>query len=279
GSFEFEHQGVALHGATVAVKHEGQIWYLQFAASTRLHSLTHNGIALRLMGAGLIWYSLVLLIGCGICCYLTLKSTLQPLRTRPESAATIPPRSMHARLAVEKVPYEIVPLVNSFNHVLDRLERGYRVQQEFLATAAHELKTPLALIRAQIEVKENSEDRDLLLNDVAHMTRQVQQLLLLAEVSEEQNYNLAPVDVAEVINEVTSYLQPMAKRANVQIIIAHILEANWQADRAALFVLIKNLLENSIQHAPDNSKIKIEIVTDRITVRDWGPGMDEEQLQ
>lgn len=279
GSFEFEHQGVALHGATVAVKHQGQVWYLQLAASTRLHSLTHKGIALRFMGAGIIWFSLVLLFVFGICCYITLKYTLKPLRNVSESAAAISPRSIHARLAVEKVPYEIVPLVNSFNHVLDRLERGYRLQQEFLATAAHELKTPLALIRAQIEVKENSKDRDLLLNDVAHMTRQVQQLLLLAEVSEEQNYHLAPVDVAEVVNEVASYLQPMAKLANVQITITHLLDANWQADRAALFVLIKNLLENAIQHAPDNSEIKIEITTERVTVRDWGPGMDEEQLQ
>src|SRR5690606_41036614 len=90
----------------------------------------------------------------------------------------------------------------------------------------------------------------------------------LAEVSEEQNYNLAAVDIAEVVNEVASYLQPMAKLANVQITITHLLDAHWQADRAALFVLLKNLLENSIQHAPDNVKIKIESVTEGITGRE-----------
>ena len=78
----------------------------------------------------------------------------------------IAPHSLRARLPTDGVPTEIAPLVDSFNNVLDRLERGYRVQQEFLATAAHELRTPLALIRTQIELTDDGEDRRALLNDV-----------------------------------------------------------------------------------------------------------------
>ena len=52
------------------------------------------------------------------------------------------------------VPAEISPLVDSFNRTLERLDQGYRVQKEFLGNAAHELKTPLTLIRAQIELME-----------------------------------------------------------------------------------------------------------------------------
>lgn len=278
GAFRFENQGVSLQATTIIINRDGQPWYFQFAVSERLHYLLHQVIGLQFMGAGIITFSLVLLVVFGICGFITLTYTLKPLRKVSESAATISPRSIHARLNDEKVPYEIAPLVQSFNRVLDRLEHGYRVQQEFLATAAHELKTPLALIRAQIEVKEKSDDRDLLLNDVAHMTRQVQQLLLLAEVSEEQNYTLVSLDVAEVINEVVAYLQPMAKTAKVQITIAHILEAHWQADRSALFVLLKNLLENAIQHAPPNSDINIDITANEVSIRDWGPGMEEEHL-
>ena len=278
GAFEFEHQGVPLQAATIIVERNGQPWYFQFAVSERLHYMLHQGIGLRFMGAGIITFSLVLLVVFGISGYITLKYTLKPLRKVSESATAISPRSINARLHDENVPYEIAPLVESFNRVLDRLEHGYRVQQEFLATAAHELKTPLAVIRAQIEVKEKSEDRDALLNDIAHMTRQVQQLLLLAEVSEEQNYTLSTVDVEEVINEVATYLQPMATAARVKITVAHILEASWQADRSALFVLLKNLLENAIQHAPSNSKINIEVTANQVTIRDWGPGMDEEHL-
>jgi signal transduction histidine kinase len=66
-----------------------------------------------------------------------------------ESAAAISPRALHSRLQVQVVPVEIAPLVDSFNRVLERVEQGYRVQQGFLSAAAHEPKTPLALIRAQ----------------------------------------------------------------------------------------------------------------------------------
>src|SRR5690606_10839049 len=131
------------------------------------------------------------------------------------------------------------PLVHSFNSALDRLERGYRVQQEFLATAAHELKTPLALIRAQVELRGESDDRDSLLGDVEHMSRQVQQLLLLAEASEVQNYGFAIIDVQEVAQDVVAYLQRMAEAAHVQVTCAGSASvARWHADRSALFTLL-----------------------------------------
>jgi signal transduction histidine kinase len=278
GGFSFSHQDITMHAATVMFNQEQQSWYFQLAVSERLHYLLHQWIGIRFMGAGIVWFSLVLLVVFGICGYITLKYTLKPLRRVSESAATISPRSIHARLHDEKVPYEIIPLVKSFNHVLDRLEHGYRLQQEFLTTAAHELKTPLALIRAQIELNETGEDRNALLKDVEHMSRQVQQLLLLAEVSEQQHYHFSEVNIEEVVNEVVTFLQPMTKRANVQIMVAHILDANWQADRSALFILLKNLLENAIQHASANSEIKVEITENQISVRDWGPGISEEDL-
>jgi signal transduction histidine kinase len=65
------------------------------------------------------------------------------VRQVSDAAAEISPRSLHARLPTQAVPSELAPLVDSFNRVLQRVEQGYRIQQEFLATAAHELKTPL----------------------------------------------------------------------------------------------------------------------------------------
>lgn len=276
--FSFERNGLTLYGATHPFKHQDRQWYLQFATSERLMNLLQRKSALPYLGTGIGIFSALLIVGFGLCAYITLRYALKPLRDISDNASAISPRSLGARLPVEGAPSEIVPLVNSFNHALDRLEKGYRTQQEFLATAAHELKTPLALIRAQIEVKKEGEDRDALLNDVAHMTRQVQQLLILAEVSEVQNYNLTNVDVAEVAHEAASYLQPMADAANVRVIITHAQKANWQADRAALFTLLKNLLENAIQHAPQHTEVRMEICPMVLTVRDWGPGVDQEQL-
>lgn len=276
--FQFKLNGTVILGATAPVVHEGKTWYFQLAVSQRFHYLLHQRVALPLMGLSIALFSLVLLVVFSVCACITLGYTLKPLREVSESAAAISPRSLGARLSVKRIPSEIAPLVNSFNHALDRLEKGYRTQQEFLATAAHELKTPLALIRAQIEVKEKSEYRKALLNDVAHMSRQVQQLLMLAEVSEVQNYKLNSVDVVSAVREVVAYLEPMTKAADVHVTIAHGTEISWQADKGALFTLLKNLLENAIQHAPQGSEVRIEIDAMVLTVRDWGSGIPQEQL-
>ncbi len=315
GHFVFEYGGQAMRGATEAVPHQGRTWYLQLAGSERLFGLFHLDFALPFMGIGMGIFGSVLLLVFGLCAYLMLRRVLRPLHEVSASAAAISPRRVHARLQVDRVPTEIVPLVDSFNRALERLERGYRVQQEFLATAAHELKTPLALIRAQVEFMATGKGPDLLLQDVEHMTRQVQQLLLLAEASETQNYVFTPTDMGEAAREAVAYLTRMALAREVTLEITasrdragraapHAptaaaspgdtgdakamvdpdagaeadLAVTWDADRGALFTLLKNLLENAIQHAPAGSCVTVEVGESRIAVRDRGPGVSPHQL-
>lgn len=279
GRFEFEHEGVPMRAATEVVERDGRVWHMQFAVSRRFLHLMYKAFALPFTGAGVTLFSVVLLLVFGPCVYLTLRYALRPLRTVSESAARISPRSLHARLQTEGVPREIAPLVDSFNRALERLEQGYRIQQEFLATAAHELKTPLALVRAQVELGEPSPQRSQLLGDVAHMSRQIQQLLHLAEASEAQNYRPADVDVHEVVHEAAGFLQRMADAAGVRLVLprrgAAVL---WTADRGALFTLLKNLLENAIQHTPQGTLVSVELDGSTLSVRDWGPGVPLDQL-
>ena len=137
----------------------------------------------------------------------------------------------------------------------------------------------MALIRAQLELMQENEERDWLLSDVKYMSRQVQQLLLLTEVSEEQNYKFSAVEPAQVSAEVLSYLQRMADAANVKLLLkdkSH--TAVWRADKGALFTLLKNLVENAIQHAPAGSEVVLTLEADHLTVRDFGPGVAEHEL-
>lgn len=278
--FVFERDGVTLYGATEPFEHQGRQWYLQFATSERLMKLIQHKFALPYMGIGIGLFSAVLIVAFGLRAYFALRHALKPLLGISEAAAAISPRSLHARLQVEAIPAEISPLVGSFNRVLERLERGYRLQQEFLANAAHELKTPLALIRAQIELpQDDAGTRDSLLNDVDYMTRQVQQLLLLAEASETNNYKFALVPIHAVVLEVVAYLKRMADTADVSLTVSDDDgEVWWQADRGALFTLLKNLLENAIQHAPAKSIVSVQIQRNSLTVRDGGPGVESSQL-
>ena len=279
-TFIFEHNGMTLHGATEPFEHQGRQWHVQFATSERLMKLIQHKFALPYMGIGIGIFSAVLIVAFGLCAYITLRYALKPLRGISEAAAAISPRSLHARLQTEVVPAEISPLVDSFNRTLERLDQGYRVQKEFLGNAAHELKTPLTLIRAQIELMEGDDsDRGALLSDVEYMTRQVQQLLLLAEASEAHNYDFTTVRVQEVAEQAVSYLQRMAEAADVRLTVSATADnVEWKADRGALFTLLKNLLENAIQHAPAKTTVEVAIQSDAVSVRDWGTGLDAAQL-
>jgi len=279
GRFDFTHAGVGIYGATEPFEHAGRSWYLQVGVSARLMALLYR-VALPLVVAGVSVFSLVLLLAFGLCVYITLRFTLKPLQQLSDSAAAISPRSLHARLSTEAVPSEIAPLVASFNDALQRIERGYRVQQEFLGSAAHELKTPLALVRAQIELGGlGGDERAALLSDVEYMTRQVQQLLLLAEASEALNYNFAVVRIQEIAEEVAAYLRRMAEAVGVSVeVVALEPEVQWLADRGALFTLLKNLLENAIQHAPSGTPVLLEIQAGSLSVRDRGQGVTDAQL-
>ncbi|MGY2461218.1 sensor histidine kinase [Vreelandella sulfidaeris] len=279
GSFTFEHEGKTFYGATQPLEHEGRRWYLQFTVSARLFDVVYT-VAFPQVVAAVAVFGLVMFVAFGLCAYITLRYTLKPLRDVSESAAAISPRSINARLNTDAVPAEIAPLVDSFNHALERLERGYRLQQEFLGHAAHELKTPLALIRAQIElIADGQNEREALLSDVEYMTRQVQQLLLLAEASEAHNYQFTVVRMQDIAHETSAYLQRMAESADVHLtVLAADQGVTWKADRGACFTLLKNLLENAIQHAPEQTLVSLEIQGNTITVRDRGPGVEPEQL-
>jgi two-component system sensor histidine kinase QseC len=273
--FDVVEDGLLLHAVTQPVAHRRWHGYVQTAISERTMALFRGAVvgpvlhyALLISGVSLLIFSF------GI--HLSLQHLLRPLRRASAAASRIAPRNLETRLATSTVPRELRPLIRAFNQALDRLEQGYRVQQEFLASAAHELKTPLALLRGQVELSD-SPDRALLLADIDRMARQVHQLLHLAEASEARNYAWAPVDVAAVAIEVATFLERIAQRARVRLDVqAHDGCAPQPADHGAVFVLLKNLAENAIQHSPPGACVTIAIDADGIAVRDEGPGVAPE---
>jgi two-component system sensor histidine kinase QseC len=267
----------AVQQATVQVENTpaGQSYYLQAAASERILAVAQ--LSARMPVRGSLVVTLLVAVPVLIALMLlALKSLLRPLRETSEAAAHIDPRNLSARLPIDNVPTELVPLIHAFNQALERLEQGFRVQQQFLGAAAHELKTPLTLMRGQIEL-DGATDRDTLLMDIDVMARQVHQLLHLAEASEAHNYKFAPMAPADVAEEVLLFLSRLADRYRVHLDLQ--LPAQtllWQGDKSALFTLLKNLLENAVQHSPTGGVVMLSIDTSGLSVRDEGPGIAKE---
>jgi signal transduction histidine kinase len=279
GNFVLKSGELTMHGATERVRHDGRTWYVQFAASERLSDMLRAYVGAPLFSRGVAYFGFAALLLYCLVMYFLLRRILRPLNEASAIAAEISPRNLGARIRMQSVPSELRPLVENFNAALDRLEQNYRLQQEFLASAAHELKTPLALIRAQIELGVDESNRDELLQDVSRMGRQVQQLLHLAEASEPQNYSFEEMDSESLAREVVDYLERLAVQQGVTLLIdvepGCVLQ---HADRGAVFTLLKNLLENAIQHSRAGSVVRLRVGKALISVQDEGPGVAEEDL-
>src|SRR6187402_1327812 len=101
-------------------------------------------------------------------------------------------------------------------------------------------------------------DRENLIGDVDQMARHVNQLLHLAEATELRNYEIGLVHLAALVDEVGDYLARLAERRQVRLDLRVASESlGWRADRGALFTLLKNLLENAIQHSPPNATVRL----------------------
>ena len=178
-----------------------------------------------------------------------LVARVPALLRRPGQLQLNDPHSMTQRLNTHKLPQEVLPLINTFNQTLDRLEKAFKVQQAFLATTAHELKTPLALLRGEIEMAEHFPKRELLLKDIDQVARLIHQLLHWAEARESQNYQYQPLYLTDVAEEVALYLNRLSVTCKVQIVIMEKSQASLlHADRSTCFVLLKNLLKKC--HSP-----------------------------
>ncbi len=264
---------IHLRVATRYVRHAGRTYTVQVARSERMVATLDDYQSRLYLRAGIVTGLGALAVFC-VVVFFTVARMLRPLRRASEAAARIEPRNLSARLQVEDVPTELKPLIEAFNAALERLQAGYQVQQEFLAAAAHELKTPLALLRAEIELG-GTANRDLLLRDTDLMARQVHQLLHLAEVSEGHNYRIAAIDPCTVAADAVAYLERLAEHGGVVLALQLERERGQtlHADAGALFVLIKNLLENALQHSPRGSTVTLWLGNGALRVADAGPGI------
>lgn len=225
------------------------------------------------------WTIVLATIVFGLTLTFTMHRLLRPLRLASRAAASITPSNLTMRLSDKGVPSEIKPLITAFNDALSRLENGFIVQQDFLAAAAHELQTPLTLIRGQIELQPGIEKKELIYREIDLMARQVRQLLHLAEVSEAQNFAFGDVDCADLADDVVNYFARKASAENVSLELeVPGSRAIIKADRSALFILLKNLVENAINVTPAGGRVTVTVHENSIGVSDEGRGIDAEHL-
>ena len=183
------------------------------------------------------------------------------------------------RLSLDGLPDEIMPLAGAYNDALDRTEAAYRLQREFVGDAAHELRTPLAVLRARLETLPNDPSRRMLLSDVGVMTRIVAQLLEIASLERLVIDADAAADPAAVCATVVEALAPMAIAAGCELglTVAVPPPPGLRIRDQELFQVVRNLVENAINHTRDGTGIDVRVEADgMVVVQDDGPGIPPE---
>ncbi|WP_122518983.1 sensor histidine kinase [Pannonibacter phragmitetus] len=223
----------------------------------------------------------------GLLCLLTLASFLIiPRIVRRElsgvdqvalDAGKIDFERRGTRLSADRVPGELHSLVRAVNAALQRLDDGIERRHRFIAGAAHELRTPIAILQARLELMHGGEHHGKLMLDVARLANLANQLLdlerLEAEVPQFQRTNLV-----ELATEVAADMAPVVIAAGSTIVFdAETKNVPVLCDPPSLSRALQNLIQNAVNHGGEKSIISVTVSSDaKVRVADTGPGIPEE---
>jgi two-component system sensor histidine kinase QseC len=226
----------------------------------------------------------------------------RPLARASREAAAIGPANPSGRVFTGMLPREIRPLVDAVNGALERLDQAHAEQRELIerldqayaaqrrltADAAHELRTPLAVLSLRLQrAKLAPADRPAVERDLAQMSRLVGQLMELARVEDptrlEDQAALGPVNLARVAREAAAMVLPLAeeKRRTLRVEAADVVSLPGRPDE--LRGALRNLVENALVHGEGTVRVSVREEpgggTGRrvvVEVADQGPGIAEE---
>jgi two-component system OmpR family sensor kinase len=190
------------------------------------------------------------------------------------------------------LPDEVRPLVQELNLLFGRVRTAFDAQQNFVADAAHELRTPLAALKLQVQSLERSDNPDArrvavgrLTAGIERATRLVEQLLVLArqEASAAGGTSLQPVDMAGVAKRAVADLIGVAQAKNIDLGLQRADAGEVQGQLESLNILMRNLVDNAIKYTPGGGTVDVSVTAEAdavtVSVEDSGPGIPPEERE
>jgi two-component system sensor histidine kinase TctE len=233
----------------------------------------------------------LLILIAGTIVWLGVSRGLSPLMRLQRAVASRPPYD-RSPVAVAEVPGEVRPLLDSINDLLHRLDNVLTLQSRFVADAAHQLKTPVAALQAQIELALRDDDPAHLHRSVStlqagldRLSRLVSQLLSLArnEPAAAATVRLDALDLNALALEVASRWVPEALSSSIDLGFEGAGAAVMvQGDAERLRELFDNLLDNAIRYSRPNGRVTVQVCGElypAVHVNDDGPSIPPEERQ
>jgi signal transduction histidine kinase len=208
---------------------------------------------------------------------LATRRALSPLDRLSAQAAQIGPADANQRLTTQDVPSEITPLIDAVNSAFDRLEDGYHAQLDFSSNVAHEIRTPLAVLRSSIDRIDEPELKESLVQDVAQLDQIFQQLIDLARADAALKSSFVSVELHGLAVEIASEMAQAALRGGHSLSISGADHIEVHGNPGLLGIALRNVIRNALQYTPAGSDVEIEILGGPAgwQVMDRGPGVPD----
>jgi len=224
-----------------------------------------------------IWWAVfgvVMVIGAAL--FATGRS-LAPLRALSEQARKIDPITHGRRLEADTAPTEFVPLIEDVNEAFDRLEQGYKAQRDFSSNVAHEIRTPIAVLKSSIERIDNPDLKQTLSQDVDQLDRIFSQLIDLARSEAASMSVFEPVDLRELATETATVFAGEAVRRGRSLSVTGAKDAKMNGNAGLLNIALGNLIRNALHYTAEHSEVEIEVLSNPAgwRVLDRGPGVPD----
>ena len=231
------------------------------------------------------WYitAVVTLLG-GILAYFVSGRALRPLRTFVAQVEKVQPDNLADMKITEEVLPEFRQFSDSFNQMLERLDEGFTAQRQFTGNAAHELRTPLALMQAQVELfsaehpdvlPETADFLRLLREQTERMTQMTRTLLEMCGLQAVPCTD--HIELGPMIDEIFADLAPLAEKNNITL--ERDGDGVMTGSDTLIYRLLFNLTENAIKYNCPGGSVRLSVTPESekllIRVADTGPGIPE----
>lgn len=248
----------------------------------------------------------IIILLSSVCTYFLTKKTLMPLQKLTSEVSQIQAQNLSTQLTIPNSKDEIAQLTSSFNEMLTRLDNAFSTQKQFSANAAHELRTPLAVLQTNLEVFEKKQEPEMveyqqLFTMIKEQTARLSQLV--GTLLDMTNLKSVPrtdhVSLEELVDEVFCDLDPVAEKAGISIHFddsssqdlytdVHTPDAsalnnnirNITGSYVLLYRAVYNLVENAIKYNRPNGSVTVSVKEKNgqamILVKDTGIGISPE---
>ncbi|GAW39657.1 Sensor protein QseC [Brevundimonas sp. SH203] len=255
----YEYAGIE-HATTSAAATSAQL-YGKFIWS-------YGGLFLSTVGIAFVVFAVVLLVN------------VWRIRRVAAMARDLDPDDLKGLFPERGLPLEVVPLVSALNQMIVRVDEAQRRQRFFLSAAAHEMRTPLTVLRTRLEIMDDGRLKDKLIADVRRLTDLANKLLTLMTIGESRTA-MRRCDLVTLAGRVVGERETVARRRGLDLVFEReVTRMEIVADAGLVETAIGNVVDNALSFSAEGQRVTVRLDKDGwVRVRDHGPGIPKERIK